>query len=107
MKSKSLFKFIYKEILPLAIGFTTMTVLQISYPELIIELNPFQLIVLMIILFMPILIIQKFIEGILFGRKDNLAAKIMKCSLRKQHGLDYCVKCPDSYTCPTELSGMG
>ena len=60
MKSKSLFKFIYKEILPFAIGFITMTALQISYPE-----------------------------------------------LRKQYGRDYCVKCPDSYTCPTGLSGMG
>lgn len=103
MKRKSLFKFIYKEVLPLAIGFTTMTVLQISYPELIKGKDPFQLIVLMTILFIPILIIQKFIEGILFRRKDALAAKMMKCTLRKQYGLDYCVKCPDSYTCPNEV----
>jgi len=104
MKLKSLFKFIYG-MFPFAIGFTTMTLLQKYYPELIQESDPFQLIVLMIILFMPVLIILKFIEGILFGRKDALAAKMMKCSLRKQYGLDYCVKCPDSYTCPTGLSG--
>lgn len=106
MITKSLFKFIYKEILPLAIGFTIMTVLQISYPELIKELNPFQLIALMIFLIIPVLIVLKFIEGILFERKNTLADKMMKCSLRKQYGLDYCVKCPDSYTCPTKLDGV-
>lgn len=102
MKRKSLFKFIY-EMYPLAVGFTTMTILQKYYPELVKEKDIFQLIVLMTILFIPILIIQKFIEMILFRRKDALAAKMMKCTLRKQYGLDYCVKCPDSYTCPAEV----
>lgn len=106
MKRKSLFKFIY-EMYPLAVGFITMTVLQKYYPELIKGKDPFQLIVLMTILFLPVLIIQKFIGGILFRRKDTLAAKMMKCSLRKQYGRDYCVECPGSYTCPTEPSGMG
>ena len=106
MKLKSLFKFIY-EMYPLAVGFTTMTVLQKYYPELIKESDPLKLLALLGLLNMPVLIVLRFIEGILFRRKDTLASKIMKCSLRKQHGLDYCVKCPDSYTCPTELSGMG
>ncbi len=102
MKRKSLFKFIY-EMYPLAVGFTTMTILQKYYPELIQESNPLKLLALLVLLNMPVLIILRFIEGILFRRKDHLADKMMKCTLRKQYGLDYCVECPDSYTCPAEV----
>jgi len=99
---KSLFKFIY-EMYPLAVGFITMTLLQKYYPEITKELDPLKLLALLVLLNMPVLIVLRFIEGILFGRKDALAAKMMKCTLRKQYGLDYCVECPDSYTCPNEV----
>lgn len=99
---KSLFKFIY-EMYPLAVGFTTMTLLQKYYPELVKQSDPLKLLALLVLLNMPVVIVLRFIEGILFGRKDPLAAKMMKCTLRKQYGLDYCVECPDSYTCPNEV----
>lgn len=103
MKQKSLFKFIYKEILPFAIGLTIIIVLKISYLELMKKLDIFQLIVLSFFVMMSVMIILKFIEGILFGIEYPLASKMMKCSLRKQYGLNYCVECPESYKCPTEV----
>lgn len=98
-------KFIYKEILSVAVGFTIGNLLTRLHPEWLSD-NPFQLLALIIILSLLSCIIHKYLGEVLFERKDNLVSKMMKCSLRKQYGLDYCVKCPDSYTCPTELSGM-
>lgn len=99
MTLKSLFKFIYF-IFPFAVGATTVWVLQRSYPELLKKLDPFQVVILIFGLNLLVFIILKFIQGILFGERGTLAAKMKKCSLRKQHGLNYCVECPDSYTCP-------
>lgn len=92
---------------PFVIGFTVLTILQTSYPELIKELNPSQLFALMIFILIPVLIILEFIDRIFSERKDTLVAKMMKCTLRKKHGRDYCAKCPDSYKCPTDLGGTG
>lgn len=100
---KSLFKFIYEGTCPFAVGFTTITVLQKFYPEYLKGLDPLKLLALLILLNAPVMIFYRFIGGILFRRTDPLVSKMMKCSLRKQYGLDYCVKCPDSYTCPTEV----
>lgn len=33
---------------------------------------------------------------------ESLAEKMMSCKLRIKNGLDYCVKCPDGYTCASE-----
>lgn len=30
---------------------------------------------------------------------ESLARKMMSCKFRIEHGLDYCVKCPDGYDC--------
>jgi len=103
---KSLFKFLYI-IFPFAVGATIVTVLQISYPELLKKLDPFQVVILIFGLNLIVFIILKFIQGILFGKRNDLVTKMSKCSLRKQHGLNYCVECPESYTCPNELSGKG
>lgn len=101
MKHKPII-FIYKVIQPFAIGFIIMTLVQKLVPELIVRLDPFQLFILMFLLLMTAFILLEIIKKILFGRKNTLATKMMKCTLRKQYGLDYCVKCPDSYSCPAE-----
>lgn len=103
MKRKSLFRFIYEVMGPLVVGLTTITVLQRFYPELIKGLDPLKLLALLLFLNAPVWMVYTFIGGILFRRTDPLAAKMMKCTLRKQYGLDYCVECPDSYTCPNEV----
>lgn len=36
-------------------------------------------------------------------KKISLVEKMMRCKLRIENGLDYCVKCPDSYTCASEI----
>jgi len=99
MTLKPLFKFL-SVIYPFAVGFTTMTVLQILYPELLKKIDIIQMIVLSIFVPVLVLIVLNFIGGILFGKRNDLATKMMKCSLRKQNGLNYCAECPESYTCP-------
>lgn len=51
----------------------------------------------------PAAIIYTWVGGKIFKEKMTLAKKMMTCKLRMKHGYDYCVKCPDSYTCPTDI----
>lgn len=73
------------------------------YPDFISKFGLLQLLALMTLLACLVLLVLRFFEGILFGRRNTLADKMMSCPLRKQHGLNYCVECPDSYTCPTDM----
>lgn len=52
---------------------------------------------------LPAAIVYTWIGGKFFKEKTTLAKKMMMCKLRMKHGYDYCVKCPDSYTCPTDV----
>lgn len=99
MTLKPLFKFLYV-IYPFAVGLSILTVLQIINPELIYKLDTFQLLGLMFLLNLLVMLFLKFIKGIVFGKNDTLAGKMRKCPLIKQYGLNYCVECPESYTCP-------
>jgi len=59
---------------------------------------------IVIILYCAVLIRMSHVTKIITSPAELLTEKIMSCKLRIKNGLNYCVRCPDSYTC---ASGKG
>lgn len=65
--------------------------------------SPAEIWTIFILLVIPIAVLRVWIGTKIFKERPTLVDKIMSCRLRIQYGRDYCVKCPDSYKCPTDL----
>ena len=59
---------------------------------------------IVMILYCVILIRMSSVVKRITSPAESLAEKIMSCKLRIKNGLNYCIRCPDSYTC---ASGKG
>ena len=101
-KPKPFYRALYRHVLPLISGLAVGQLIPRLYPESLDASNFFLLLASIFISALFICIILAYFESVIFGRKNDLVSKMMKCTLRKQYGLDYCVKCPDSYSCPAE-----
>lgn len=53
----------------------------------------------------PFMIVHFWIGNKIFPEKLTLANKIMRCKLRVKYGSSYCAKCPDGYTCASDIEG--
>lgn len=99
MNIKTIVKFIYWHALPICVG-----AIMFYYLNKIEDIREFLIMSLKAFIFVIIfIIIHIWIGHKIFPEKVTLADKIMRCRLRMQYGMDYCVKCPDSYKCPTDL----
>ena len=105
MKIKDIVRLIYWEGVPLLTGFILFRYAGVDKANSILDVVKIFISNLYIII--PVIIAHITIGNILFKRKethiDALANKMMRCKLRKQHGLSYCAKCPDSYTCAGDI----
>lgn len=98
MSIKDIIKFIYWNAMPLALGAVTFYYLnKIEDPWIFLRMSAY--VFVFVILF---IIIHVWIGKKIFPEKATLADKIMRCKLRMQYGRNYCVKCPDSYTCASD-----
>lgn len=83
--------------MPMVMGFLIFTYINFLIISIEIKILSFFAIIL------PISIIQVWIgNNILFKKKsrvDSLVKKMMNCDLRKKHGRDYCINCPEGYNC--------
>lgn len=96
---KRFIKFFYFNFLNLIIGFLIMYFLQIAFPGWT-ENDRFAF--FFFVLAPPIIYVYFIIGKSVFGVKsptEVMANRIMKCKLRIEHGLNYCLKCKDSYAC--------
>ena len=97
MDKKNISKFLYWTVMPMAIG--VILFIYIDKMNLPI-LNKLFLFVVIII---PIAAIRAWIGVKIFKEEPTLADKIMSCNLRRRYGNGYCAKCPDSYTCASDI----
>lgn len=70
---------------------------KISDIELLV-ISAIMMTVVMILYCIILIRISSVAKGITFP-SESLVKKMMSCKLRIKGGLDYCVRCPDSYTC--------
>lgn len=102
MTVRDIFKFIYWVVMPIFIGAILFYYLnKFSNGKDAIEIWT-----IFIALAIPIAIIRAWVGTKIFKEdkeKPTLADKIMKCELRIKNGYDYCVKCPDNYTCASSI----
>lgn len=101
---KRYIKAFYYSFFNLIIGFIVSYFLKIAFPDWT-ENDRF--VFFFFVLAPPIIYVYFIIGKIVFGVKspvEAMANRIMKCNLRIEHGLNYCVKCKDSYAC---ASGEG
>ena len=77
------------------------------YPEIsnveLLVISAVGLTLVMISYYIILIHLSSAVKGIT-SPAESLAEKMMKCKQRIENGLDYCVKCPDSYAC---ASGKG
>ena len=93
MGSKDIFKFIYWEVMPVAIGF-----IMFLYIDKM-EISIVDKIIVFIVIALPVAIIRSYVGMKIFKEEPTLAEKIMSCGLRRKYGNGYCAECPDSYEC--------
>lgn len=94
-----MFRFIYWNAIPISLGaivFYYLNKIDDIYEYLRMVINVLGLAI-------PFLIIHIWIGNKIFPEKMTLADKIMGCKLRVQYGGSYCVKCPDSYVCASDI----
>lgn len=99
MNVRDIIKFLYWDVMTFVVGVIIFYCLSKDIgPSGMIQLFTFYFIIAFLYVTIHIWLGHK-----IFKEKMTLADKIMTCKLRMEHGLNYCVKCPDSYKCPTDL----
>lgn len=101
-KARSIRRLFYFGTVLMIISYLLPYVVPYIYPEIprVTILVISTIISVMVIIFYCIFLIYILsITKKLASPSVSLAEKMMKCKLRIENGLDYCVKCPDSYTC--------
>ena len=102
LKIKSIRRLFYLGTILLIFTSLLPNIILYIYPEI----HPVELLVVSAIMFSLVMVFYGFVlyrlssmaKGIT-SPTESLAEKMMKCKLRIENGLDYCVKCPDGYAC--------
>ena len=109
-KVRSIGRLFYLNTILLIFVFLLPYVVSYIHPEIPrIELLVISAVMLtLVIIFYCIILIRLYseVKGII-SPAESLAEKMMRCKLRIEHGLDYCVKCPDSYICASGNESSG
>ena len=99
---KSIGRLFYLNTILLIIAYLSPYIIPYIYPEISnVELLIISAVgmTIVMIFYCIILIRLSYVARGIISPAESLAEKMMKCKLRIENGLDYCVKCPDSYTC--------
>lgn len=99
MNTKDIFKIIYWNVMPVVIGF----ILYFYIDKMKIPI--IEKIIIFLVIIIPIIIIRLWLGEKIFKERPTLVEKIMSCSLRRKYGKNYCVECPDSYECASDIDG--
>lgn len=105
---KSIHRLFYLNTILLIIVYLSPYVVPYIYPEIpYVELLAISAIMLtLVIIFYTIILMHlSVIAKRMNSPIESLAEKMMSCKLRIENGSDYCVKCPDSYTCASGKEG--
>jgi hypothetical protein len=109
MNRKEIAKIIYYELIPVIIGFFLFGYLGrvTDVTDLIHKM------IIFLIYMTPFSIVYMWIGGFIFSRlfpRDTYAyrlmAKMTKCKTRKENGVEYCAKCPESLVCINSIDNM-
>lgn len=99
MNVRDIIKFLYWDVMTFATGFAIFYGFTKGIgPSGIIQSSIFYFVIAFLYVTIHVWLGHK-----IFKEKMTLADKIMTCKLRMENGLNYCVKCPDSYKCPTDI----
>ena len=99
---KSIRKLFFLNTIFLIIVYLFPYIIPYIYPEIpYVELLAISAIMLTVVIISYCVILIRLSSAVkgITSPAESLAEKMMKCKLRIENGLDYCVKCPDSYTC--------
>lgn len=99
MNVRGIIKFLYCDAMTFAVGF----ILFYGFTKGIGPSDIFQASLLYLSIAFVYVNVHVWLGYKIFKGKMTLADKIMACKLRVDHGSNYCIKCPDSYKCPTDL----
>ena len=110
LNREKIIRIIYYDIIPIIIGFFLFWSL-----GRVTDITDFiTKMIIFAIYIIPISIIYMWLGGYIFSRyfpQDTYAyrlmTKMMQCKIRKEHGDDYCVKCPDGTVCITSVDIIG
>ena len=95
MDKRNVLKFIYWEVMPIAIGFVSF------YYINKMNVSAWEKLFIFVAVILPISMVRVSIGMRLFKERPTLAEKIMSCNLRRRYGNSYCADCPDSFACAT------
>ena len=102
MKARTIFKFIYWHVIPIAIfGSAFYYVIQIDPVSR--PLNYMEAALIYLVALLVGMVVHTLIGNKIFKEKMTLAVKMTTCILRKKHGYNYCAICPDGYTCASDV----
>lgn len=97
MTTRSVSKFLYWTVMPICIG-----VIMFFYIDKL-EVSFLYKVFIFSVIALPVAMIRVFVGIKLFEKRQTLAERIMSCQLRRKYGKDYCVVCPDSYKCASDI----
>lgn len=109
LNREKIIRIIYYDIIPIIIGFFLFGSL-----GRVTDITDFiQKMIIFAMYIIPILLVHMLLGGYIFSRffpqdtyAQGLMTKMMHCKIRKEHGDDYCVKCPDGTVCITSVDSV-
>ncbi len=105
LKIKSIRKLFYMTTILLIFVSLLPYIVPYIYPKIsdieLLVISAIMMTIVMILYCVVLIRMSSVAKGII-SPTESLAEKIMSCKLRIKNGLNYCVRCPDSYTCASE-----